>query len=83
MTKPFGLPLEQQLFTWENWDIIDHSTMQFKDCKLQRAIGEYKEGADIPVIVLSLEDSTLQFLTKEGQTLNEYNLLISIAEEEK
>lgn len=76
---PTNTSLEQQLFTWVDWDSLDTSSMQFEDCTLETQIGEYKKGDYIPIIVFSIEDSTLIFLTKEGQELNKYNLKISVA----
>lgn len=68
--------LEQQLFNWTECDVIDHTVIQFYDCTLKQAMGEYKIGDVLPTIVFSLENSKIIFL-KNGNIIDEFDLIIN------
>ena len=38
------MPLENQVFTWENWDILDSTDQVFYSVELLVDVGTYKKG---------------------------------------
>lgn len=58
--------MEEQLFTWNDWDIVDDIMFQFSDVCLVVPIGEHKVGTVFDFAVVDFSEGRLTLL-KEGK----------------
>lgn len=70
--------LENQLFTWEDWDSIDdHMNLQFYNVTLLVPIGEYPAGHKFAIAYILGDESVVQFDLDNDQSVA-YELNVSI-----
>lgn len=68
--------MEERLFDWEEYDIIDTLIMQFYNCKLKEDIIEFKAGTEIDCITLDYDRGLITLQDKDK--ICTYNIKITI-----
>ena len=68
--------MEQQLFTWEQWDIIDTAHFQFYDCVLKVDIGNFKARQCFSVMEINYGKGEL--IIWEGEDEHTFKLKLQI-----
>lgn len=62
--------MENELFSWEGFDVVDTMSLYFYDCVLKVAIGDYAEGTVISGIAISYEEGVMEFYNNnDGDTV--------------
>lgn len=57
--------MEKQLFTWDNFDVVDTMMFQFYACTLVVPIGIFPAGYKAPIISLDYEHALITIFTDE------------------
>jgi hypothetical protein len=58
--------MEGQLFTWEEWDMMDTMVLCFYDCELKVDIGPYKAGEKLECIWMDYGEGELTTYDDKG-----------------
>ena len=69
--------MEQEWFSWEDWDQLDTMVFGFHKCVLKMQIGPFLEETVIPYIQVSYEDGKIAFLKDDGETMFEAKMKVS------
>jgi hypothetical protein len=71
--------LEQQLFSWEEWDCVDEGVYVFNGITLREDIGEWERGHQFSHAIVNYTDSTVCFRTTEDDEVGHtYHLFLSV-----
>ncbi len=71
--------MEKQLFSWEEYDVVDTCMFQFCDCVLKVGIGDYAAGTKVSVIFMDYENGVMDFYNEAGDTvLAKFNLSLKV-----
>lgn len=73
--------MEQQLFTWENWDDIDTLAVMYYNVMLKVAIGPFKPGAQLESVYLDYDKSIIQ-VWKDNKSIWEGALRLVVEEKQ-
>lgn len=69
--------LEDQLFTWDGWDINDPMALQFYNVELKVPIGEFPVGHKFPVAFLNGDHSFVSFMDENDQA-HDFELILTV-----
>ena len=74
--------MENQLFDWKNWDVIDTMDFFFYDCELLVPVGKHPAGAKIKSIAMMYSSGVMEFYNDAQDTvIGTYNLFIRAEED--
>lgn len=71
--------LEQQLFTWENWDQTDTFNFYFHGVQLLVPIGSFPVGSKFTAASFNGEDSILTLISDQKDHMEEYSFQLHIS----
>lgn len=57
--------MENQLFTWDSWDVIDTMDFFFYDCELIAPVGNFSAGQKIKSIAMIYSKGIMEFYTED------------------
>ena len=75
--------MEQQLFTWENFNQFDEAAYQFYKVCLVQPIGEHQIGKCFDSASLDFQHGTLEFYDANNNIVDSYKLILSIGEQKQ
>jgi hypothetical protein len=75
---PENISVDNQLFNWESWDIIDTMVFYFYDVTLNVPIGQFAIGTKFEGAFLSYEDSVLELQTHANDELSWHKFKLTI-----
>jgi len=76
--------LENQLFSWKEWDEMNVMGLVFYDCTLKVPIGDIPVGTTFSSISIDFGHSLMQlYLDYSGENYLEFKLNLSVGEEIK
>lgn len=56
--------MEQDLFDWNNWDILDQAEFQFSPITLKVPVGPFKAGHTFAVAIMSYQEGLLSLFAR-------------------
>jgi len=68
--------LEEQLFSWSDWDQADTAAFQYYNVELKVSIGEFVSGTKFDWALFDVENAELTLGTNEGVE-HQFNLCVS------
>lgn len=68
--------MERQLFSWENWDMIDTMAIRFEDVKLKVQIGDFPAGTQFECATIDFDIGLLRLIN--GKESFEYKLAFQL-----
>jgi len=73
--------MEEQLFSWDDWDIQDTMCFTFYDVELKRDIGKFKVGSKFSNANIDYAEGKLHLYTDDsGENYHTFNLTFNISE---
>lgn len=74
--------LENQLFSWKGWDLIDTVTLNFTGVTLNVDIGDHKKGKHLAAATIDFDEGLLQLFRSgvKDEEPEEYRLILSVGE---
>jgi hypothetical protein len=72
-------PLENQIFSWDNWNETGPMSMQFMNVELKVRIGEFAAGTKFPFAFI-LGESSLLLLIDEKNEQHYFALNLTVGE---
>jgi len=72
-------PLEQQIFTWENWQDMGPSNLQFMDVELIAPVGDFPVGTKFPAAFF-LGEASLLVLIDDKEEEHAFELKVTTGE---
>lgn len=75
--------IEDKLFTWENWDLLDTAAFVFYDAELTEPVGKFKVGTKFSSIVIDYENSYIELwsMKEDKRPVGKYSIELVIAAE--
>jgi hypothetical protein len=70
--------IEQQIFTWKEWNDIECGHLHFTDVTLLVPVGDHPKGARFDAASVNMQDSTLTFYNNIGDVFSQYELVLSV-----
>lgn len=64
-TKSKDVSIDEQLFSWEDWDVLDTMCFMFYNCTLRKHIGNYRSDTKIDHIVLDYAKGRIELYVDE------------------
>lgn len=71
--------MENQLFDWESFDIIDEGVFQFYNCTLKVQVGGFQVGTSVPIAYVNYQEGLLSFMDEEGNELAKFDLTLGVS----
>lgn len=72
--------MEDQLFIYDELDVIDAGVFQYIGCTLAVDVGPYGAGQYVPMIELDLEQGHITLYNEYGVTLHSRQLILTIGD---
>lgn len=67
-----------QLFSFDSWEDICDDVYQYYDCTLKVPMGNHAVGEFINVIVIDLNNSTIELFPQNDESSEKYSLIMSV-----
>lgn len=69
--------MEQELFSWNEYDIVDTAAFNFYECVLKEDIRRYKKGTSIDCIFIDYGKGIMEF-HDGGDILDSFELSLTV-----